>query len=125
MDLSASIKLSDLPVVGSALPADLMIELQSLRVMVASASLSRQSVETVLTSLRTADVAVGNRRHEQSRYSVPVRLFGFLYRRHLVGRIRRYRPPLGGAVAVIRRHGAPWKRKWRITLPKSAQSAAA
>ena len=44
-DLGASIKLSDLPVVGSALPADLMIELQSLRVMVASASLSRESVE--------------------------------------------------------------------------------
>jgi hypothetical protein len=45
VDLGASIKLSDLPVVGSALPADLAIELQSLRVMVASAALSRESVE--------------------------------------------------------------------------------
>jgi len=53
--------------------------------MDADLAFSRQSVETVLTSLHTADVAVGNRRHHQSRYSVPVRLFGFLYRRHLVG----------------------------------------
>ena len=27
----------------------------------------------------------GNRRHDRSRYSVPVNLFGFLYRRHIVG----------------------------------------
>ena len=45
VDLGASMKLSDLPVVGSALPADMTIGFESLRVMVASASLSRQSVE--------------------------------------------------------------------------------
>jgi len=45
VDLGASIKLSDLPVVGSALPADMTIGFESLRVMVASASLSRESVE--------------------------------------------------------------------------------
>ena len=45
MDLGASIKLSDLPVVGSALPKDMTIGFESLRVMIASASLSQQSVE--------------------------------------------------------------------------------
>lgn len=45
VDLGAKIKLSDLPVVGSALPKDMTIGFESLRVMVASASLSRQSVE--------------------------------------------------------------------------------
>jgi glycosyltransferase involved in cell wall biosynthesis len=45
----------------------------------------RDSVQRVLTGLETADMVVGNRRHYDSRYSVPVRLFGFLYRRHVVG----------------------------------------
>ncbi len=45
----------------------------------------RESVERVLARLPSADVVVGNRRHDGSRYSVPVRLFGFLYRRHLIG----------------------------------------
>ena len=44
-----------------------------------------ESVDRVLDGLETADMVVGNRRHHDSRYSVPVRLFGFLYRRHLVG----------------------------------------
>jgi hypothetical protein len=44
-DLGASIKLSDLPIVGSALPADRTIGFESLRVLVASASLGRESVE--------------------------------------------------------------------------------
>jgi dolichyl-phosphate beta-glucosyltransferase len=30
-------------------------------------------------------MAVGNRRHAESTYTVPVRLFGFLYRRHVLG----------------------------------------
>jgi hypothetical protein len=44
-DLGASIKLSDLPIVGSALPADMTIGFESLRVMVASASLGIESVK--------------------------------------------------------------------------------
>ena len=44
-----------------------------------------ESVRRVFDGLQTADMVVGNRRHHDSRYSVPVRLFGFLYRRHLVG----------------------------------------
>jgi glycosyltransferase involved in cell wall biosynthesis len=51
----------------------------------ADLAFDRTSVMAVLRALDAADVAVGNRRHRQSRYSVPVRLFGFLYRRHLVG----------------------------------------
>jgi glycosyltransferase involved in cell wall biosynthesis len=45
----------------------------------------RQSIEDVLQGLQHGDIAIGNRRHAASHYSVPVRLFGFLYRRHLVG----------------------------------------
>jgi dolichyl-phosphate beta-glucosyltransferase len=45
----------------------------------------RDSIDRVLSALASVDVAVGNRRHDRSRYSVPVNLFGFLYRRHLVG----------------------------------------
>jgi len=45
VDLGASIKLSDLPVVGGALPSDMTIGFESLRVIVASASLSSGSVE--------------------------------------------------------------------------------
>jgi dolichyl-phosphate beta-glucosyltransferase len=45
----------------------------------------RDSIDRVLSALSSVDMAVGNRRHDRSRYSVPVNLFGFLYRRHLVG----------------------------------------
>lgn len=45
----------------------------------------RESAQRVLDALTSADIVVGNRRHALSRYSVPVNLFGFLYRRHLVG----------------------------------------
>jgi glycosyltransferase involved in cell wall biosynthesis len=45
----------------------------------------RESVQRVLDALATADMVAGNRRHPGSHYSVPVNLFGFLYRRHLVG----------------------------------------
>jgi glycosyltransferase involved in cell wall biosynthesis len=51
----------------------------------ADLAFDRASVVRVVDALRLADVAIGNRRHTASRYSVPVRLFGFLYRRHLVG----------------------------------------
>jgi hypothetical protein len=44
-DLGASIKLSDLPIVGSAMPADRTIGFESLRVLVASARLGRESVK--------------------------------------------------------------------------------
>jgi glycosyltransferase involved in cell wall biosynthesis len=57
------------------------------RVLFTDADLAfdRESVERAIGALAAADVAVGNRRHRDSQYSVPVRLFGFLYRRHLVG----------------------------------------
>jgi glycosyltransferase involved in cell wall biosynthesis len=45
----------------------------------------RDSLDRVLSALASVDMSVGNRRHDRSRYSVPVNLFGFLYRRHLVG----------------------------------------
>lgn len=54
-------------------------------VMDADLAYERESVHLVLDGLASADVVVGNRRHDDSRYSVPVRVFGFLYRRHLVG----------------------------------------
>jgi glycosyltransferase involved in cell wall biosynthesis len=57
------------------------------RVVLLDADLAfdESSVRAVLAALARADLAVGNRRHRESRYSVPVRLFGFLYRRHVVG----------------------------------------
>jgi len=53
--------------------------------MDADLAYDRESVNRVLDALATADLVAGNRRHAASRYSVPVNLFGFLYRRHLVG----------------------------------------
>jgi glycosyltransferase involved in cell wall biosynthesis len=53
--------------------------------MDADLAFDRASIELAVTALDEVDVVLGNRRHGQSRYSVPVRLFGFLYRRHLVG----------------------------------------
>jgi glycosyltransferase involved in cell wall biosynthesis len=58
---------------------------QSIVLLDADLAYDRESVQRVLNGLATADMVVGNRRHHDSRYSVPVRLFGFLYRRHLVG----------------------------------------
>jgi dolichyl-phosphate beta-glucosyltransferase len=54
-------------------------------VLDADLAYDRDSVERTLERLADADVVVGNRRHSRSRYFVPVRLFGFLYRRHVVG----------------------------------------
>jgi len=42
-------------------------------------------IQRAIDGLALADLAVGNRRHVDSRYTVPVRLFGFLYRRHVLG----------------------------------------
>lgn len=55
--------------------------------MDADLAFDRESVQRALDGLATAEMVVGNRRHAASYYSVPVRLFGFLYRRHLVGLI--------------------------------------
>ena len=54
-------------------------------VMDADLAFDRDSVQRAVNALADAEMVVGNRRHHDSYYSVPVRLFGFLYRRHLVG----------------------------------------
>ena len=56
-------------------------------VMDADLAFDRDSVQRAVDALANADMVVGNRRHDDSYYAVPVRLFGFLYRRHLVGLI--------------------------------------
>ena len=53
--------------------------------MDADLAFDRESVQRAVDGLATAEMVVGNRRHDGSYYSVPVRLFGFLYRRHLIG----------------------------------------
>lgn len=53
--------------------------------MDADLAFERSSVQRAIDGLASADMVVGNRRHDHSYYTVPVRLFGFLYRRHLVG----------------------------------------
>jgi len=53
--------------------------------MDADLAFDRESVQHLLDSLAHSEMVVGNRRHDRSYYVVPVRLFGFLYRRHLVG----------------------------------------
>jgi dolichyl-phosphate beta-glucosyltransferase len=54
-------------------------------VMDADLAYDRDSVERTLEALARADIVIGNRRDVSSRYSVPVGVFGFLYRRHLAG----------------------------------------
>jgi glycosyltransferase involved in cell wall biosynthesis len=51
----------------------------------ADLAFDRASVERVIAALADCEMAAGNRRHHRSYYTVPVRLFGFLYRRHIVG----------------------------------------
>ncbi len=51
----------------------------------ADLAFSRESMHRALDGLKDAEMVIGNRRHDGSYYSVPVRLFGYLYRRHLVG----------------------------------------
>lgn len=45
----------------------------------------RESIRRAMSALERCDVVIGNRRHRDSTYTVPVRLFGFLYRRHALG----------------------------------------
>ncbi len=53
--------------------------------MDADLAFDRESAERAIDALASADIAIGNRRHDGSRYSVPVSVFGFLYRRHVAG----------------------------------------
>ena len=71
---------------GAAIRAAIPL-LRTDRVVFVDADLAftRQSIERALDGLASADMVIGNRRHHGSYYSVPVRLFGFLHRRHLVG----------------------------------------
>ena len=57
------------------------------RVVIVDADLAYQqdAIRRAAAALDHADMAVGNRRHAESTYTVPVRLFGFLYRRHVLG----------------------------------------
>ncbi len=66
---------SALPLVGSA----------AVVVVDADLAYGRSSVCRAIDALAATDLAIGNRRHAESTYAVPVRLFGFLYRRHLLG----------------------------------------
>ena len=56
-------------------------------VVIADADLAygEDSIRRAMDALRTADIVIGNRRHRDSTYTVPVRAFGFLYRRHVLG----------------------------------------
>jgi glycosyltransferase involved in cell wall biosynthesis len=51
----------------------------------ADLSCDHASLVRALATLEQADLVIGNRRNPASRYGVPVHLFGFLYRRHLLG----------------------------------------
>lgn len=57
------------------------------RVILVDADLAydRPSIERAIQALDGHDFVSGDRRHALSTYDVPVRLFGFLYRRHIVG----------------------------------------
>lgn len=73
---------------GGAIRAAIPLVRSDLVVLMdADLAFDRESVQRALDGLATAEMVVGNRRHDGSRYSVPVHLFGFLYRRHLVGLI--------------------------------------
>jgi glycosyltransferase involved in cell wall biosynthesis len=72
------------------------------RIVIVDADLAYRddAIRRAVAALDDADMAVGNRRHAESTYTVPVRLFGFLYRRHVLGWIfnRLVRLTLGLAV---------------------------
>jgi glycosyltransferase involved in cell wall biosynthesis len=57
------------------------------RVVIVDADLAygEASIRRAVAALDGCDMAAGNRRHADSAYTVPVRLFGFLYRRHVLG----------------------------------------
>lgn len=56
-------------------------------VVIADADLAygQTPIQRAIDALAEADLAIGSRRHRDSMYVVPVRLFGFLYRRHMAG----------------------------------------
>jgi glycosyltransferase involved in cell wall biosynthesis len=56
-------------------------------VVIADADLAYEEapMRRAIDALASVDVAIGGRRHPASTYVVPVRLFGFLYRRHVLG----------------------------------------
>ncbi len=57
------------------------------RVVIVDADLAygQDAIRRAADALDRADMAAGNRRHADSTYTVPVRVFGFLYRRHVLG----------------------------------------
>lgn len=71
---------------GAALRAAIPL-VQTGRVVFLDADLAfdRASVERAVDALADAEMAIGSRRHEHSYYTAPVRLFRFLYRRHVAG----------------------------------------
>jgi glycosyltransferase involved in cell wall biosynthesis len=58
-------------------------------VVIADADLAyeRAPIQRAIDALANVEVAIGSRRHPESTYNVPVRLFGFLYRRHVMGHL--------------------------------------
>lgn len=71
---------------GAAIRAAIpLIRRDRVVVMDADLAFGRESVVRALQALDTADMAIGNRRLPGSFYTVPVGLFRFLYRRHLMG----------------------------------------
>lgn len=58
---------------------------RSIVIVDADLSYERSSITRAIEGLARADFVAGNRRHDDSKYEVPVRLFGFVYRRHLIG----------------------------------------
>jgi hypothetical protein len=58
---------------------------RAVAVVDADLAYGEQPIRRAIAALALADLAVGNRRHVDSQYTVPVRLFGFLYRRHVLG----------------------------------------
>jgi glycosyltransferase involved in cell wall biosynthesis len=71
---------------GAALRAAIpLVRGEQVVFMDADLAFDKESVARVVEALAGADMAIGNRRHPGSRYSVPVELFAFLFRRHVVG----------------------------------------
>jgi glycosyltransferase involved in cell wall biosynthesis len=72
---------------GGAVAAAVPMVSDRAAVLVVDADLtfSRATMTRAVEALQTVDVAIGNRRHPDSTYTVPVQHFGFLYRRHVIG----------------------------------------
>ncbi len=73
---------------GGAIRAAIpLVRTETVVFMDADLAFDRESVQRAIDGLATADMVIGNRRHDGSDYTAPVRLFGFLYRRHLAGQL--------------------------------------